>query len=140
MAGAVRSGGGGAGAGLLGLVLREAQEVDAAREIAERSAFARCVLLGSFFLGRLQAHRDGRFVHEADFPRKLGATTAAGGMGHAINIRTVKCVCAAEFTPTKPHVSNETCGFVCVDLRFCVCRGCADAPFLRGECRIFLNA
>jgi hypothetical protein len=86
----VRWGSGGRrdGAGLFGLVLREALEIDAAREIAEGTALARCVLLGAVFLVWSEAHGDGRFVDEADLGWKLGATTATGGVSHAINIRT----------------------------------------------------
>lgn len=82
------SGGGSAG-GQFGLVLSEAHQVDATREVGDGTAFAAGVVLGAPMLCRWQAHGDGHFVDKSGLGGKFRTTTAAGGVSHAINIRTV---------------------------------------------------
>lgn len=79
----------GSAGGEFSLVLREAHQIDAAREVGDGPAFAARVGLSALVLGWGQAHGDGHFVDESDFWGKLRATSTAGGVIHAINIRTV---------------------------------------------------
>jgi hypothetical protein len=76
------------GAGQLGLVLRKAQQIDPAREVGDGSTLAARVCLSALVLGRRQPHGDGHFVHESDLWGEFRATSTAGGVSHAINIRT----------------------------------------------------
>lgn len=76
------------GAGQIGFVLRKADQVDPAREVGSRAAFAACMCLGTLVLGRRKAQSDGHVVDEPRFRRDRRASAAAGRVSHAINIRT----------------------------------------------------